>query len=331
MVARRRRDHPQHPHEERMTTTDPALRPTSLDDYIGQADMKARLLVHMNAALASNRPMPHTFLAGPPGMGKTTLALLIAAYLGDPIVTITRPPTAREFEQILYQLNAGIVFIDEIHRLPKALQENALPLLQDGIYESGRYRYRFPGVTVIGATTEPEKVIVPLRDRFPVAPAFRPYGDSELARIVAGQAERAGSSIADDEETCTVLGRAAAGVPRHATELVVAARDLELAHGVAPTAEQVLAFCAIDPDGLGERHRMYLRCLAELGGRAGRDLLGARLGLHPSALTEVERLLLDRHLIGLEPTGRVLTGAGRLRAGGHDRPSRLARLTQETA
>lgn len=299
---------------------DPALRPQEWDEYHGQHDLKARLDVHIRAALAHNRPLAHVLLAGPPGVGKTTIAKIIASRLDDPIVMFSKPIPARQFIREVRQLGAGVVFVDEAHRLSKAAQEDLLPLLEDGYLDTPGGRLECPWITVIAATTERDKIIRPLLDRFPVKPTFDPYTEDDLTRIVEGFARRAGVAI--DEQDASVLAKAAGGVPRHARELIVAYRDLWQANGSRPMAEEVIVFCDIEADGLTRGHLDYLDYLDRLGGQAGIETLANRMQLHQAEVRDLERLLLDRQLLVLTSGGRFITTSGRERLHGDVRSSR---------
>lgn len=291
-----------------------ALRPRNFDEYIGQPVLKNRLVVAVQSALARNQPLGHVLLFGPPGTGKTSLAEVITQRLGQPMVVMTRPGTEKDLLAALYQLEQGVLFIDEIHRWPRASQECLLTLLEDGYVDTKWGQEDFPNVTVIAATTEREKVIAPVRDRFPIRPEWEPYTDNEMALIVKGIAHRADMELPDD--MAMAFGRAGGGVPRNARSLVLAARDLYCALNTVPTIEEVLAFCQIGADGLTKPHMDYLRYLADLGGQAGLTTMAARLRMHVAAVTDIERLLVDRRLIGYEPAGRTLTVGGRRRLDG---------------
>ncbi len=301
-----------------MTQPDRSLRPETLDDFIGQQRLVGHLRVRIRSALGAVRPMDHALFVAPPGAGKTSLATVIAAELGEHMVAVARPIGARELLDVLYELGQGVLFLDEIHRFSTAQQENLLPLLEGGYLEAKWGREHFEWLTVLAATTEPQGVIAPLRDRFPIRPdtgsEFDPYTDVEMAEIVAVMGSRVGITLAPDD--VMALGTAAGGTPRNARSLILAARDLTASQGgEPPTAAEVLEFCQVDSDGLTRAHNTYLRRLYEMGGQAGLDPISTRLRLHPSAVRDIERLLLDRQLIGLEPRGRVLTRAGRDRIG----------------
>jgi Holliday junction resolvasome RuvABC ATP-dependent DNA helicase subunit len=295
--------------------------PTTFDQFVGQVETRRRLDVHIRASMEKQRPLPHVLLVGTPGSGKTTLARLMAERLGDNFITISRPPTEAQLREALYELEAGVLFVDEAQDLSPKQQSMFLPLLEEGKLEGRWGTDEFPFLTVCMATTDPQKLIDPLASptagRFPIRPYFEPYSDDELARIVAGMAQRAKIDVTADE--AIILGTACAGVPRRARSFVFAARDLADAEGRRPTADEVLAFCQVDRDGLTRDHRDYLEALAHLNARAGAELLASRLRMAPKTLRDTEVLLIDRNYIRREAHGRVLTADGRRRITG-DKP-----------
>lgn len=303
---------------------DRVLAPGTWGDYIGQDALKARLDVHIEASRQRRKPLDHMLLVGPPGAGKSTIAELTAARLDDPIVTLRKPPTPRQLLQALYELGAGILFLDEIHCIPARQQNELLSLLEAGVLDTDSGPVEFEFITVIGATTERDKLIGPLRDRFMIQPRWVGYTDDEMRRILLGMAGRAGVEIADD--TAHALGQAAAGVPRHARRFVVAARDMTL-KGLPVTAETVLEFCDTEPDGLTAAHLDYLHALLANTGRAGIDVIATRLQESKQNVAQLERMLLDKRLITLDSTGRILTAAGRARIGAGRPTGRFARAS----
>jgi len=291
------------------------VRATTWNDYIGQPKLKKRLDVHIRAALAENRPLEHVLLTGPPGMGKTTIANIIAARLGDPFHVLSMPMKPAALASFFMEIEeeGGVVFMDEVHRASKSHQEDLLTLLEDGYLSnsSGR-RIEAPWLTVIGATTEPENVLPPLYSRFPIVPRVEEYTLDEMERIITGMAAKL---KVDLEEEAGALARAAGGVPRAARQLVLAARALAITtqqdNGVAPTAAGVLAFCEIDPSGLTQNHLLYIDCLRKLGGKAGLAVIATMMRLHESVVRELERLLIGRELLTYGEKGRELTTKGR--------------------
>ena len=281
-----------------------ALRPTTWEAFIGQDRLKDRLELHIDAAKRRDELLGHLLLVGPPGSGKTSLATLVAKELETDFLPYMMPVKLKMIQKVLMNFE-GVLFLDEIHRLSKKDQEWFLSVLEDGYFqtESGT-KFPLPGhLTVIGATTEPEKIIKPLYDRFVLKPAFEEYTDDQMAEIVSQLAARLDLYIT--EEDAMALGKASAGIPRQARNIVWTARD-------AGTTEPdiVLPICGITEDGLTENHMHYLKAIDHLGMTAGIDLLSNYLRLPKDILLDVERLLIKRKFITYSAKGRVLTLAG---------------------
>lgn len=299
-----------------MSTTiheDDVLRPREWAEFIGQASLKDQLDVAITAAIKDNppegRPLEHVLLDGPPGFGKTSLASIIASRLGDPFTAVKMPIKPAALKSILRQWDGGVLFLDEIHNASKAMQEDLFTVLEGGylsLPNGGKIRVDW--LTVIAATTEPEKIIPPLYQRFDLVPEFEAYSPEEMATIVEGMCRRLGVKLAD--ETYEALGRAAGGTPRICKKLVKAARNLGIAHDCRPSAEEILKHARVDRDGLTAKHMAYLNCLDDLGGTAGLRLLSSTLRLHEVTLRELERTLFDQKLISPTERGREITSAG---------------------
>lgn len=295
---------------------DDEFRVRSWDEFVGQKLLKLRLDLHIQAYRSwdgrGEAPcMPHILLIGEPGFGKTTLAGIIASRSGQPLHALTMPIRPPAMTKFFKYWTGGVLLLDELHAASTSLQEDLLPVLLERRYQTRRgTSYDLPWLTVIGATTEPRKLIGPLVDRFHVRPYFDPYTDEEMARIVQGMARTANVELTD-ADAC-ILGRATGGVPRRAQGFVVVARDLQRTHR-KPTAELVLQICRVDHDGLEEEHRAYLRCLDQLGGQRGVEKIAAQMGQHPQIVQRLERLLFRHGLIEMTNGGRELTRAGYMR------------------
>lgn len=285
------------------------LRPGRWDDFIGQSEIKRTLNIRITAAVNERRMVEHVLLAAPPGYGKTTLAALIAHEMGEMMQTLKMPVKPKVLTSTLMCWpDGGVLFLDEIHAAPKSQQEDLLSLLEDGWLQGTdgrRVEHRY--LTIVGATTEPQKLIQPLRDRFPIKPHFVDYTEADMRQIVLGMGERI--NIEFTTATADALGRAAGTTPRVAKSLVLAARDLADAKEKV-TVDSILSLAGFDKDGLSHEHIDYLEALKRLGGTAGVEKLTRMLRMHPSVLGELERLLVIRDMILFTGAGRELTKAG---------------------
>lgn len=290
------------------TSTGERVRAHSWDDYVGQPALKRRMRVHIEAAVKEDRELDHVLLVAPPGAGKTTLAALIASELGDRFHSFKMPIKEKDFVRFCQQWKGGVLLLDEIHAAPKAFQELLLTAVEDGYLQMSTGRQvSVRHITFIAATTEPEKVIAPLWDRFLIKPQWAPYSDDEMGQIVCGMAERAGVDM--PIEVAHGLARATGGTPRVAESLIVACRSLR-AIGAEPTVSAILELAEMDEDGLSSRHVAYLRSLAELGGTAGLSSIGSMLQLPQTVIEDLERLLIRRSFLRKDGNGRHLCEGG---------------------
>lgn len=290
------------------------LRPVVQAEFVGQSKLLSRVNVSVRAARQEQRPLDHVLLAGPPGFGKTTLAGIIANDLGDPLESATMPLTERALTQIVLR-HHGVLLLDEIHRASSRQQEMLLPLLEGGYVVDNRGRKTVNNwLTIVGATTEPQKIIPPLYDRFAIKPRFESYTTAEMGKIVKGMARKA--DITMSQRTAEALGVAAGGTPRNARMLVLAARDLWFTLGRLPRPKEILDLCGVEPDGLTDHHLAYLDALDTLGGEAGLKLIATSVRLHESVCMDLERLLIERKYIRYGDRGRSLTAEGVRRAAG---------------
>lgn len=289
------------------------LRPTCLAEYVGQARLKARLQIMVEAALLGHRPLPHLLLTGPPGTGKTSLAYVLGDMVNDPVHKLTMPADIKELERLVAE-EEGIVFLDEIQEAPRIIQARLLSLLEFGELPTSRGVIKAGHLTVIGATTDPGKIKPALYERF-IVPSFEPYSPEDMAAIVRGMAAKAGIELA--EQTCYDLGRAANGAPRYALRLVEAAQQLtDSLFGVEPDVEAILDQAGFTADGLTDAHLDYMDALAMLDG-AGLPLLGRHLRLDQGVCMDLERLLIRHGLIEYSGQGRRLTPIGKRRVWEH--------------
>jgi Holliday junction DNA helicase RuvB len=220
------------------------------DSYVGQEPMKAQLMVYIDEALNDCMAMPHTLLAsGMPGVGKTTLARLIAKELNVRCVTLVPPfsPTAL-YDAVKSMGTFEVLFIDEIHKLADhgpQMAENLLHIVEEGVLYLNGKTIQLAEFTLIGATTDADKLPETIVDRFMIKPYFQPYSVVELVRIVMNFCNYYGVTLRED--TMVALARACRGTPRVARELVQGAKALQTAYGRPVTPQEALTFKEVDP------------------------------------------------------------------------------------
>lgn len=292
------------------------LAPKTWDDYIGQANLKMHLQVRIASAKNRGAPLPHTLLVADPGAGKTTIVELIAQELEVPLATVTKPTDPDRLADILFRFGGGpgVLFVDEVHEWTNRQKHALMQLTESGRLDTRCGTHGFPKVTVVAATTEPQMLPVPLRDRFMIQPNWAPYTRAEMVEIIRGMAGRAGipDSVLDSDLLDT-LAQASADSPRRARALTVAARDM-VAAGITPTGIQVLQFTDTELDGLTRPHLRYLETLGrQQGGKAGQETMATLLGINRAEVRDIERLLTRRGYIEYTGTGRTVTAAGRQR------------------
>lgn len=293
-------------------------RPMTLDALAGQEKVRERLGIMVDAARQRGTPMDHVILSGPPGLGKTTIAKALANEM-DAEIRVTTGPSLKNREQlidILSEMNDGdVLFVDEIHALPRAVEETMLPLLEEGeidmkVGESIR-RVKAPNITVIGATTNPEGVVKPLRDRFGTEERLSFYKPDELAEIVQMTSGKSGFDISP--ASARAIAMRSRGTPRMANRLVRRVSDFATARGVDITPEvvnDVLGLWDIDSRGLTSEDRRVMSSLRDIGG-GGINALSAATGLDEGTIASVvEPYLMRQGFIQRGPRGRQLTQAG---------------------
>ena len=302
------------------------LRPKHLDDYIGQEKAKENLSIYITAAKMRNEPLDHVLLYGPPGLGKTTLAGIIANEL-DVNIRITSGPAIEkqgDLVAILSNLEEGdVLFIDEIHRLNRTGEEILYPAMEDGKIDiiigkgpSARsYQLKLPRFTLVGATTRAGQISAPLRDRFGVILRLELYSNSELAHIV----KRSSSilNIPVDDEGALQIASRSRGTPRIANRLLKRSRDFAQVKydGVITkqAADEALSSMEIDALGLDAIDRRLLSTMIRNynGGPVGLETIAAAIGEEAVTIEDVyEPYLMQIGFLSRTPRGRCVTPAG---------------------
>ena len=310
---------------------DRSLRPRKLDDFVGQQRVKDQLAIALQAAKARGEALDHVLLVGPPGLGKTSLAFIVREELGVGIRTIAGPALERKGDMaaILTGLeDRDVLFVDEIHRLNRAVEEILYPALEDfrldivvGQGPAARtLTLDLPPFTLVGATTRTGLLTTPLRDRFGMTFRLDYYAPDELATIVHRSARILNVEIAD-EAAVEIAGRSR-GTPRIANRILRRVRDVaEVRHeGVVTSAvaDEALALLEVDDQGLERTDRKLLRAIVEKfgGGPVGLSTLAVALGEEPDTIEDVyEPYLLQLGFIQRTPRGRIVTDLGRAHVG----------------
>jgi Holliday junction DNA helicase RuvB len=302
---------------------EPPIRPQSLDEFVGQRQLRDNLSVFIEAAKSRGEALDHVLFSGPPGLGKTTLAQIVARELGVGFRATSGPVVQRagDLAALLTSLQPhDILFIDEIHRLMPAVEEILYPAMEDfqldliiGEGPGARsVRIDLPPFTLVGATTRSGLITRPLRERFGIPLRLVFYDPTELAQIVVRGARVLGFAL--EADGAAEIARRARGTPRVAMRLVRRIRDFAAVQGWASVdaeaADRALSRLDVDARGLDGMDRRYLRCIAENygGGPVGVETMAAALGDQRDVIEEViEPYLVQEGFVQRTPRGRMLT------------------------
>ncbi|MCW2991111.1 MAG: ruvB [Solirubrobacterales bacterium] len=304
---------------------DRSLRPRRLEEFVGQPAMREQLTVSIEAAHARGEALDHVLLAGPPGLGKTSLAQILAAELDVPFVQTAGPALERkgDIAAFLTALEPrSVFFVDELHRLPRALEETFYPAMEDrklpitvGQGAGARVvTLDLPPFTLVGATTRAGLLTTPLRDRFGIQHRLEPYDTPDLAEIVSRSA--AILDVRLDPAGAAAIARRSRGTPRVANRLLKRVRDYAEVRGTgvvtAEAADAALAMLGIDELGLDPLDRELLDaiCAKFGGGPVGLSTLAVAVGEEQDTIEDVyEPYLLQKGFIKRTPRGRCATAA----------------------
>lgn len=305
--------------------TERSLRPRRIDEFVGQPKVKSQLAIFIEAARRRGQPLDHVLFAGPPGLGKTSLAQIVAEEMEVPFVMTAGPALERKGDVAAF-LTAlepnSVFFVDEIHRLPRALEETFYPAMEDrklpitvGQGAGARVvTLDLPPFTLIGATTRTGLLTTPLRDRFGVFHRLEHYDDADLSTIVTRSAGIIGCEI--QPAGALEIARRARGTPRVANRLLHRVRDFAEVKADGAVTEQVAAealdLFEVDAEGLDRLDRVLLLMICEKfgGGPVGLSTLAAAVGEAEDTIEDViEPYLLGRGFLQRTPRGRVATAA----------------------
>lgn len=302
---------------------DNTIRPESINEYIGQEDVKENISIFVSAAKMRNEPLDHVLLYGPPGLGKTTLAFIIANELGSNIKTASGPSIEKsgDLAAILSSLEPGdVLFIDEIHRMPRYIEEILYPAMEDFSLDiivgsegnSRNIKIDLPPFTLVGATTRSGDLTAPLRDRFGIVSKLQFYTEEELKKIIERTARVLGVEIEDN--AALELAKRSRGTPRIANRLFKRVRDFALVKGNGKVdieiTKEALKRLKIDEMGLNDTdHELLLAIINKFnGGPVGVEAISSSIGEEVTTIEDVyEPYLLQTGLLKRTARGRIAT------------------------
>lgn len=305
---------------------DNSIRPEVIDEYIGQSDVKENIKIFIEAAKMRGEALDHVLLYGPPGLGKTTLAYIIANEMGTNIKTASGPSIekAGDLAAVLSSLEPGdVLFIDEIHRMPRFIEEILYPAMEDftldiivgGDGNSRNIKIDLPPFTLVGATTRAGDLSSPLRDRFGIVSKLQFYNQEELTQIIKRSARVLDVSI--DDDAAEELASRSRGTPRIANRLLKRVRDFALVEGKGVIDKEItdsaLSRLKIDKIGLDDIDHALLSAIITKfnGGPVGVDAISSAIGEEVSTIEDVcEPYLLQMGLLKRTNRGRVVTKQG---------------------
>lgn len=309
--------------EEFKEDKDMTIRPVSLDEYVGQSEIKENLGVFIKSSVMRGETLDHILLYGPPGLGKTTLAYIIANELGTNIKTVSGPSIEKsgDLAAILSTLEEGdVLFIDEIHRIPRYIEEILYPAMEDFYLDiivgsdgsSRNIKINLPHFTLVGATTRAGDLSSPLRDRFGIISKLNFYTEDELYQIIKRTSRVLDTPITDD--AARELAKRSRGTPRIANRLFKRVRDFALVYGDGIINKEILDNSLdklkVDKTGLDDTDYNLLLAIVERfnGGPVGLEALASSIGEEASTIEDVyEPYLLQQGYLKRTARGRVVT------------------------
>lgn len=307
-------------------TFEKTIRPDSLDEYIGQEDVKINISVFIKSAIMRNESLDHVLLYGPPGLGKTTLASIIANELGSNLKTASGPTIEKsgDLAAILSSIEPNdVLFIDEIHRIPRYIEEILYPAMEDFSLDiiigndgsSRNIKINLPPFTLVGATTRAGDLSSPLRDRFGIVCKLNYYNEEELFKIIKRTSRVLDTNI--DDDAATELAKRSRGTPRIANRLFKRVRDYALVEGKGyidlSIMKTALNRLKVDELGLDETDYNLLKSIIEKfnGGPVGIDAIANSIGEEATTIEDVyEPYLLQTGLLKRTTRGRMVTEKG---------------------